>query len=151
MKRKKYNIRNLDELHQEVLTLKVDYQLKGDLLAHDAKAYVKQFTPGHLFKKYVSAGNLLKFDDKLNISGTLMSLLLPGLLNKTIFRGSGVITKTVVALASRTLGKSLDAEHLAGMFSSAKNWVGNLVAGKGKKKKEVKFVDYGIPPDSETY
>ncbi|MCP6134499.1 hypothetical protein NL393_35510, partial [Klebsiella pneumoniae] len=86
-------------------------------------------TPGNLFKKYVTGSNLLKADDKLNLSGTLMSLFLPGLLNKTIFRGSGLITKTVVSLVSGKLGKSLDAEHLTGAFNSAKNWVTGLIQG----------------------
>jgi hypothetical protein len=101
---------------------------------------------GALIKKYATPSNLFKVDDKLNLSGTAMSLILPLFMNKTLFRGSGFLTKAIVGLASGKLGKSLDAEHLSAIFNSVKGWF-----GKKQEKKDKKFVDYGIPPDSETY
>ncbi len=77
-----------------------------------------------------------------------MSLVLPFLMNSTLFRGSGFLTKTLVGLASNKVGKSLDAEHLSGLFNSVKSFFGG---GKNKKEKSTAYVDYGIPPDSETY
>ncbi|RDC54391.1 hypothetical protein DU508_21975 [Pedobacter chinensis] len=143
---KKYNIRNLEDLQAAKLELKVAYTLKQNLLKNDTKVYLKQFTLGALIKKYATPSNLFKADEKLNLSGTAMSLLLPMFMNKTIFRSAGFLTKAAVGLVSGKVGKSLDAEHLSAIFNSVKGWF-----GKKKEKKDRKFVDYGIPPDSETY
>ena len=147
-KNKKYNIRNLDELHAMVCSLKAQNDIQGEALVKDAKNYLQQFTIGNMIKKYATPSAFLKADEKLNISSKVMSLVLPLLMNSTIFRGSGFITKALVGLASGKVGKSLDAEHLSGMFNAVKSWF------TGSKKKTVKnpgYVDYGIPPDSETY
>ena len=140
------NIRTLQDLQAKKLELKVEYTLKQGILKVDTKNFLHQFTPGALIKKYITPGNLFKVDDKLNISGTAMSLLLPLFMNKTLFRGAGFLTKAAVGLVSGKVGKSLDAEHLSGIFNSVKGWF-----SKRKEKKAKKFVDYGIPPDSETY
>ncbi|WP_421945460.1 hypothetical protein [Pedobacter sp.] len=140
------NIRTLEDLQAKKLELKVEYTLKENLLKSDVKVYLKQFTLSALIKKYATPSNLFKVDDKLNLSGTAMSLLLPMFMNKTVFRGAGFLTKAAVGLVSGKVGKSLDAEHISAIFNSVKGWF-----GKRKEKKDKKFVDYGIPPDSETY
>ncbi|MFD2285361.1 hypothetical protein GJU39_04775 [Pedobacter petrophilus] len=140
------NISNLEALQAKKLELKVEYTLKQNLLVADTKTFAKQFTFGALIKKYATPGNLFKADDKLNISGTAMSLLLPMVMNKTLFRGAGFLTKAAVGLVSGKVGKSLDAEHLSAIYNSVKGWFGTR-----KDKKAKKFIDYGIPPDSETY
>ena len=144
---KKYNINNLDDLNVRLISLKVDFKLQEAMLKDDAKSYVKQFTFGNLIKKYATPSTFLKADDKLNISSKLMSMVLPIVMNSTIFRGSGFITKTLVGLATSKVGKTLDAEHLSAIFNS----VTGLFKGKKKKIKSPAFADYGIPPDSETF
>jgi hypothetical protein len=150
MKKKirKYNINNLDDLHVMVSTLKAEHELKGDLLLKDAKGYLKQFTLSGLVKRYATPSAFLKIDDKLNISSSIMSMVLPFLMNTTLFRGSGFLTKTLVGLASNKVGKTLDAEHLSAIFNSVKSWFSGK---KSKVEKTAQYVDYGIPPDSETY
>lgn len=143
---RKYNIRTLEDLKAAKLELKVEYTLKQNMLKSDGKTFLKQFTIGALIKKYATPNNMFKADEKLNISGTAMSLLLPMVMNKTLFRGAGFLTKAAVGLVSGKVGKSLDAEHLSAIFNSVKGWF-----GKKKVQKAKKFVDYGIPPDSETY
>lgn len=145
--RRRYNISNLNELNAKLLSLRVDYKVQEEMLKGDAKVYVKQFTLGSLIKRYATPSAFLKVDDKLNISSKIMSMVLPVLMNSTIFRGSGFITKTLVGLATSKVGKTLDAEHLSAIFNSVKGMF------KSKKKKEASpaFADYGIPPDSETY
>jgi len=143
---RKYNIRTLEDLKAAKLELKVEYTLKQNMLKSDGKSFLKQFTLGALIKKYATPNNLFKADEKLNISGTAMSLLLPMVMNKTLFKGAGFLTKAAVGLVSGKVGKSLDAEHLSAIFNSVKGWF-----GKKKDQKAKKFVDYGIPPDSETY
>ncbi len=142
------NIRTLAELHGEIHRLKADYKQRGVQLSVDSKTYVNQFTLGNLIKKYATPSSFLKFDEKTNISSKIMSVLLPMLLNSTLFRGSGIITKALGALVSGKVGKSLDAEHLSAIFNVIKAL---FTAKKEKPKQEVAFVDYGIPPDSETY
>ncbi len=146
MKRNYNNIRTLEDLHAEVQRLKTDYTQRGEMIKVDAKTYVQQFTLGGLIKKYATPSGFLKFDEKTNISSKIMSVVLPLILNKTIFRGSGLITKALGALVSGKVGQSLDAESLSGIFNMVKSFF-----NKKDKKKEVAFVDYGIPPDSETY
>ena len=146
MKRNYNNIRTLEDLHAEVQRLKIDYTQRGEMIKVDAKTYVQQFTLGGLIKKYATPSGFLKFDEKTNISSKIMSVVLPLILNKTIFRGSGLITKALGALVSGKVGQSLDAESLSGIFNMVKSFF-----NKKDKKKEVAFVDYGIPPDSETY
>ncbi|MBC7565438.1 MAG: hypothetical protein H7223_00560 [Pedobacter sp.] len=145
---KKYNISSLDELHFMINSLKAQDKMQGEALLSDGKVYLQQFSPANLIKKYVTPSNFLKADEQLNISGKVMSMVLPLLMNNTIFRGSGFITKAIVGLASGKVGQSLDVEHLSGLFNKVKSWFG------GTKKKQIQVpqhVDYGIPPDSETY
>ncbi len=145
---RKYNIKNLDELQATSRALKAEYMIQEVMITSDVKVYIKQYTFRNLVKKYVTPSAIFKADEQLNISSKVMSFVLPVLMNNTLFRGSGFITKALVGLATSNVGRKLDAEHLTGIFSSVKAWFG------GKKKVKVKpvgYVDYGIPPDSETY
>ncbi len=147
-KSRKYDIKNLEELHAMVCQLKAEHTLQGEMLVKDVKIYLHQFTPGAVIKKYAAPSALLKVDEKYNISSTIMSWVLPLLMNSTLFRGSGILTKAVVGLASGKVGKALDAEHLSAIFNSVKSW---FTGAKKKKVKTEAVVDYGIPPDSESY
>ncbi|WP_256002912.1 MULTISPECIES: hypothetical protein [Pedobacter] len=147
--KRKYNIRNLDDLQARLSSLKMQNDMQAEAIVADGKAYLKQFTPAYLFKRHLNPSNLLKADEELHISSSIMSLILPFVMNNTLFKGSGIITKAVVGLASGKIGKTLDAENIANAFATVKSWF----TGKKKKaaKPEVAYVDYGIPPDSETY
>jgi hypothetical protein len=145
--KKRYNIQNLEALQAQIFMLKSGYVVKGDLLKENVKIYVKQYTIGSLIKKYVTPNSLMKMDDKLNISSKVMSFVLPVLMNTTLFRGSGFMTKALVGLATNRMGKSLDAEHISSIFRTVKSWF-----NKPKKiNKPGMQIDYGIPPDSETF
>jgi len=139
------DIKSLAELQLEISQLKNEYLLKEVQLKEDAKTYIKQFSPINLIKNFLTPKSLSKLDEQTNISGTIMSFLLPLFLNKTVFRGSGFITKSIAALVSGKVGKSLDADSLSGIFNGVKSFFTK------RKKTDVNFVDYGIPPDSETY
>ena len=147
MKRNYKHIRTLDDLQREVVILKADYKGREIMLKDDASAYIKQFSIFNLLRKYTSPSGLFKLDEKTHISGKIMSMVLPLILNKTLFRGSGFITKALAAVVSGKLGSSLDAESLSGIFNTVKS----LFNSKKKAKEKVKYIDYGIPPDSETY
>jgi hypothetical protein len=147
---RKYNINNLEELHAMVYSIKAQNKIQGEALVSDGKKYLTQFSPANLIKKYATPSNFFKADEQLNISSKVMSLALPLLMNNTLFRGSGFITKALVGLASGKVGQSLDAEHLTGIFHKVKAWF------KGPKKKQKlitapQHVDYGIPPEIKSY
>ncbi len=147
MMNRRYNIQNLEELQAQLYLLKTTNRVKEEMLKDNVKLYIKQYTISNLFKKYVTPANIFKADDKLNISSKLMSFVLPVLMNGTLFRGSGFMTKALVGLATSKVGKTLDAEHLASVFSVVKGWF-----KKPNKENQLKMhVDYGIPPDSETF
>lgn len=146
MKRDYSHITSLSTLKAHQWRLKAEYERQESKLTTDISAYVKQLSPVYLFKKYFTPDSFSKFDDKLNISGSIMSLVLPFFLNKTLFRGSGFITKALMGYASNRLGKKLDIDHLASIFDKVKG-----LFNKREAKETKRIVDYGIPPDSETY
>ena len=140
------DIKSLAELHLEISRVKNECELKEKQLKEDAKIYIKQFSPFNVIKDFINPKSFLKLDEKTNLSGSIMSLLLPLFLNKTLFRGSGFLTKSIAALVSGKIGKSLDAESLTALFGKVKSFF-----TPKKEKAEVNFIDYGIPPDSETF
>lgn len=141
-------IKNLPQLQREIAFLKQSYEEKGDILLADTKQYIHQFSILSIIKRYATPSGVIKFDEKTNIVSKLLSMLLPVLVNKTIFRNAGFITKILTAMGANKLGQSLDAQSVSGIFNSVKS----LFAKKEKKdKKDIQFADYGIPPDSETY
>lgn len=140
------DIKSLAELHLEVAKLKNECRVREIQLKEDAKAYIKQFSPLNLIKGFLNPRGLSKLDEETNLSGRIMSFVLPLLLNKTLFRGSGFITKGIASLISGKIGKSLDIDSLTGMFHKVKS-----VFASKKNKNDAAFIDYGIPPDSETY
>ena len=145
MKRNYSDIKTIEDLHLKRQNLKADFKSKQIMLLADSKTYIQQFSIFNMFKKFATPNGFLKLDEKTHISSKVMSLVVPMLLNSTIFRGSGLITKALGALVSGKIGKSLDAESLTGIFNLVKSLF------PGKKKEKSKFIDYGIPPDSETF
>lgn len=144
---RKYNINSLSELQNRRIELKIDYLLLEDQLKQNGKTYLMQFSPKALFKKFTSKDSMLDVNKQFNLVGNAMSFLLPIFMRKTLFRGSGFIMKAIVGLASRKIGQSLNAKKLTTFFNLAKDWIAEKIPDKLEKK----HIDYGIPPDSETY
>ena len=144
---KNRNITNLEELRQERSALKMAYLQQEQVLKLDVNTFIHQFTLGNLIKKYATPSTLYKLDEQTHLSSKILAVALPMLMNSVLFKNSGFITKTIAALVSGKIGKSLDAESLSGIFNMFKNWI----SGKKVNKTEPNFKDYGIPPDSETF
>ncbi len=142
-------ITSLAELELEIYRLKVVYKEQEKDLAISGRKLIDNFTISNIIKKLVTPKGLLKVDEQLNISGKIMSIVVPLLLNSTLFRGSGLVTKTLGALVSGSIGKSIDAENITGLVNTIKNFFKK--DGKKKKGDGIEFKDYGIPPDSETF
>lgn len=143
------NIRNLAQLQQELAFLKLSYEQKGSQIKVDTKTYIANFSIFNLIKKHATPSALLKFDDKTNIVGKLMSTILPLIINKTLFRNAGFITKILTGLGANKLGQSLDAQSLSGLFNRVKSLF--TKKEKPENSQKLEFADYGIPPDSETF
>ncbi|WP_410220864.1 hypothetical protein [Pedobacter sp.] len=151
MTRIRPHIQSLADLQSERLRLKSSYLLREEALKNNAKTYIHQLSPLYFLNKLTNSKTLFKIDEKTNITGKMMSVILPFILNKTLFRGSGLITKTLGALISGKIGNSLDADQIAGVVSHVKSFITSLFSKSQKKSKPLNFADYGIPPDSETY
>jgi len=76
-------------------------------------------------------------------------VFLPLLLNKTLLRNRGIIVKSLVSILSqRTVSSmSFNKNVLANWIDKATGFINSTK----KKVKPIKQIDYGIPPESETY
>jgi hypothetical protein len=75
-----------------------------------------------------------------DIFGLLSRILLPLTLNKTIFRNSNFLVKTLVGYVSQKASHLVNEDVVTGLWDKAKHLF---------EKKERKHADYGIPPESE--
>jgi hypothetical protein len=96
-------------------------------------------TMGSLFK--VDSGNLISHDMITNVS----RVIIPMILNSSIFKGSGFITKALVTLFSQKAAKKVNMDVITSLIDKVKD----MFKKEGTSRRRVK--DYGIPPDSETY
>lgn len=138
-------IRNITDLQGEILRLK---QLERD----QSVAIGQRFstfsatisTLGSLFPRNVNAdGTKSSFFDQ-DLVGILSRFLLPLTLNKTIFRNSGFIVKTIVSLVSQKASHLINEDLVVGLWDKAKSLF------KSKTKDVTQPAHKGVPPLSET-
>jgi len=92
-----------------------------------------------------SKGGFLKIDDLISLASRFV---LPFALNKTIFRSSNFIVKSVVGLLSQQAAGFINEENLGSVWDKIKGIIPKKWTHKTGKTKPV---DYGIPPLSESY
>lgn len=155
--RKESKIKNLDDLRLEIARLKAltkeqeeylsdQYRLFNDKLAAPAH-FVKSLTswiPGaDLVKNLFAKGK--NEEDWLSKS---LRIGLPVVLNRFFLRKAGLLKRTLVTLLSQQAAGALNKDRV----STVINQVADFIRPK-KQSKHVaqRKVDYGIPPDSETY
>lgn len=120
----KYKYNSLKDLQDRQLALKSASNLQGNIIVQDAKSYVEDFSLANLFHKKAEPAIGVKLkqpDNNQLLSGKILSFALPLLLNKTIFKKSGIITKTAVGLISGKTGTKIGGYLI------------NLLSGKRKK------------------
>jgi hypothetical protein len=134
------SINNASELKAEIARLKMVEEEQS--LAIKARFN----TPSALFHTIVSifpksadgkGGNFFNQD----IFGLLSRVLLPLTLNKTLFRNSNFIVKTLIGFLSQKASHFISEDSVTGLWGKVKS-----IFEKKQKK-----TDYGIPPLSETY
>ncbi|HEY4323117.1 MAG TPA: hypothetical protein VGN20_04005 [Mucilaginibacter sp.] len=130
------SINNASELKAEIARLKMIEEEQS----HAIKARFN--TPSALFHTIVSIfpkspegkGGFFNQD----IFGLLSRIVLPLTLNKTIFRNSNFLIKTLVGFLSQKASHLVNEDVVTGAWDKVKSLF--------EKKKPA---DYGIPPDSE--
>lgn len=151
----KARITNYDELKAEIYSLKIR-RTEQELYFLQKKEKIKNMfsSPLNFAKSLIGIRN--SGDNKqsaLHKSGdwatSFARIVVPFLLNKTLFRGNGVLIKSLLAMFSQKVisGDNVNQGKIIGWIDGVSNWINSSL----KKKKKRKISDYGIPPDSETY
>ena len=129
-------INNGDDLRAEIARLKILRHEQGKALGErfnspfTAIATIYSAFPNKRIK------NDLFHQDFVSV---LSRILLPLTLNKTIFRNSGFLVKTLVGLVSQKASRYINEDSVAGLWDKV----------KALFDKKPKNTDYGIPPESE--
>ncbi len=151
-------INNLEDLRAEIQLLKFQ-KAEHELYFVQKKESIKKTfsSPFNFFKQIKSfvggksqtglTSNAARHDS--DWTTILARVVVPFFLNKTILRGNGLVVKSLLGLISQKAinGETFNKIKVAGWIDKATGWVNSTLKKSEKKKK----IDYGIPPDSETY
>jgi hypothetical protein len=139
-------IKNISDLRGEIYRLKELEQEQSVALGlrfKNASALIS--TIGSLFPRSVNAeGKSTNFFDQ-DIVGLISRFVLPFTLNKTIFRNSNFLIKTLVGLVSQKASHFISEDSVTGLWDKVKS-----LFNKKEKKNDNPELN-SIPPLSETY
>ena len=138
-------ISNLHDLRNEIARLRV--------IKNEQEVAIKEHfsSPSAIISTIYSAfsggdkskGSFFKADDMISL---VSRFVLPFILNKTIFRSSNFVVKTIVGLLSQSASGFINEKNVASVWDKIKA----IIPQKWTKKTD-RHVDYGIPPLSESY
>lgn len=139
-------IRNIDDLHSEIARLSGLHQQQKEALTERFSSPSAMFaTILSLFPKSSATdtirGSLLNQD----YFGLLSRIILPFALNKTLFRHSNFIVKTLVGMLSQKASHFISEDSVTSLWDKAKGLF-NKVTGKNKAQKPVNLKGYGVQP-----
>lgn len=147
---------SLAELQSEIDLLKVrNFQQEEDLkdaLSSPSAIFstIKSTFKGNSTKRSLSS-ELLNQDIITNIS----RFVIPLFMNGVLFKKSGFITKTIISLLSQKIAKQVNSNAISGLMDKVKGLFkkskSSGISNFGVRSTHRKAVDYGIPPDSESY
>lgn len=150
------NIQNVGELREEIARLKVlKYEQESYLNDQFQLLQDKMSGPARFFQRIggIFTGSS---DNKSELSGFKSDWLtsslrwgLPFLFNRVLFRRAGMLKKAMLILASQRAANFINMDRLTTIIDKVSNAIRPKSSAKRSKGK--KYVDYGIPPDSETY
>lgn len=137
---------SLEELRAEISLLKVRNSQQESAIHEKLSGPLSILkTIGSLFKPGRGKGGDAADAANQDIISVISRVLLPVILNSSIFRGSNFITKTLVTLFSQNAAKNVNMDLITNTIERITKIF------KAKPKSAKKTTDYGIPPDSETY
>lgn len=147
-------IENLEQLRAEIQLLK-QKRAEQELYFIQKKENIKEAfnSPFTFIKKLGLFFGVNKSTKTSGISAdwatALARFVIPFILNKTLLRGKGAMLKSLFALISqKAINPAIfNQGKIMGVAGKVSEWIGDFIS-KTKRKKRM---DYGIPPDSETY
>ena len=148
-------IENLQQLRAQIKTLRLQ-QAEQELYFLEKKQSFQEAIKSP-FKFLKKVGSFLGFNskEKQGVSPknadwvtSLARIFVPFVLNKTLLRGNGLFLKSVLTLISQRAinPQNVNQHTLSSLIDKVSSWINSTL--KSKKKKDI---DYGIPPDSETF
>ncbi len=146
-------IQNIDDLREEVVRLEVvRTEIETELKNEAQKITSKIQIPLMLLRKLNNffAGSKDKSGKKEGEDWvtSIFRIGLPLMLNRFLFPKSGFIVKSIIELISQTTAKTINRDLMIELIEKITQWIKSTGT---TNKKETEMVDYGIPPDSETY
>lgn len=146
---------SLAELRTEIDLLKIKKFQQEEKLKEELSNPAAVFkTVTSIFKsKKASAGSSLSSGLFSQDLVTYMArFAFPLLLNGTIFKRTGFITKSIVTFLSQKAAKKINTDAITGIIDKIKGWVAHKKKERTHNayKKSINR-DYGIPPYSESY
>jgi hypothetical protein len=144
-------IYNISDLKEEIERLKASKKIQEEAIkSHFNSPGAIFHTVTSLFKHKGAAGESSSlFGAGQDIVSLISRFVLPFVLNKTLFRSSNFIIKAMVGLLSQQASGFINEKSVTSVWDKIKSVIPNLIHKKNKPAKPA--VDYGIPPDSETY
>lgn len=143
-------IYNIIDLREEINRLKTVKKVQEEAIASHFKSPAALFhTVTSWFTGSASKGNLGGiFGTGQDIVSLVSRFVLPLILNKTLFRSSNFLIKALVGIVSQQASGFINEKSVISVWDKVMSLIQNVIPKKGAKKTHV---DYGIPPDSETY
>ena len=146
-------IQNIDDLREEVVRLEVvRTEIETELKVEAQKITSKIRIPLMLLRKlnnfFAGSKDKSRTKDGVDCVTIIFSIGLPLLLNRFLFPKSGFIVKSIIELISQTTAKTVNTDLIVEIIEKVSQWIKSTGS---RNKKEEEMVDYGIPPDSESY
>jgi hypothetical protein len=140
-------IRNISELRGEIYRLREREMEQRVAIGQRFRNFSSTIsTLGTLFPRSLTPeGKSASFFDQ-DLVGLISRFVLPFTLNKTIFRNSGFLVKTLVGLVSQKASHFISEDTVVGLWDKVKS----LFDKKEKKGRDISD-EKGIPPLSESY
>ena len=146
-------IQNIDDLREEVVRLEVvrteiETELKIDVQKITSKIRIPLMLLRKLNNFFAGSKDKSRTKDGEDWVTSIFSIGLPLLLNRFLFPKSGFIVKSIIELISQTTAKTVNTDLIVEIIEKVSQWIKSTGS---RNKKEEEMVDYGIPPDSESY
>lgn len=139
-------INNIDDLRNEIARLKEVEQVQKTALGQRFAGPSAIFsTVLSLFPKSAAADGIQSTFAGQDIVGLLSRIVLPFTLNKTLFRNSNFIVKTLVGLVSQKASHFISEDSVGGLWDKAKSLIGKFSGGKKEKAKPKDLKGFGVP------
>ncbi len=147
----KTKIENIEDLHLEIVRLEFQCAQQEAVLVCHIKSTINKFrVPNMLLNKLQSwfgGGAGEKNKEEHDWVNNTLHAVLPIALDKLFFRKSSFVVKTLVALIAQNTASFITKDTITEIVKHVTEWIKNTKA----KQAEKRDLDFGIPPDSETY